>query len=108
VAETIHNLYTRLIKALRPVNISPQPLWFSYEPYFVGIECRGTNIKFGLVDDEGQTSPITRCAPSRPGARRCVCAHGLAAEQLVQKAAVERRTLSRGLATPGADGINKE
>lgn len=73
------------------------------KPYFVGIDVGGTNIKFGLVDDNGQTLAYHSIpteqdkGPEDAGGRMAQ-----AVEHLIEDAAVSRSDIVRaGLATPG-------
>src|SRR3954453_14731648 len=78
-------------------------------PKFIGIDVGGTNIKFGLVDDSGQTLAYHSMPTEQDRGVENACARmALAVEQLVQKAAVERTEIVRaGLATPGPMDIGK-
>jgi len=73
------------------------------KPYFVGIDVGGTNIKFGLVDDTGQTLAY-RTIPTEQhkGAEDACRRMGEVVHQLAAEAHVERNDVARaGLATPG-------
>ena len=57
------------------------------KPYFVGIDVGGTNIKFGLVDDDGQTLAYHTVPTEQDRGAEDACARmALAVEQLIQKA----------------------
>lgn len=73
------------------------------KPYFVGIDVGGTNIKFGLVDDTGQTLAY-RTIPTEQhkGAEDACRRMGEVVHQLAAEAHVDRDDVARaGLATPG-------
>jgi glucokinase len=79
------------------------PLQQAQAPYFVGIDLGGTNIKFGLVDDRGETLaelhvPTEVELGPEEGARRM----GQAVATLAKQAGIEKSDIARvGLATPG-------
>ena len=79
------------------------------KPYFIGIDVGGTNIKFGLVDDNGQTLAYHSMRTEQDRGAEDACARmAVAVEQLVKKAGVERAAIRRaGLATPGPMDIGK-
>ena len=79
------------------------------KPYFVGIDVGGTNIKFGLVDDNGQTLAYHSMPTEQERGAEDACARmALAVEQLVKKANVSKADIARaGLATPGPMNIAK-
>jgi glucokinase len=79
------------------------------KPYFIGIDVGGTNIKFGLVDDDGQTlAHHTMPTEQDRGAEDACLRMAGAVEELLRKAAVDRRDVVRaGLATPGPMDISK-
>src|SRR5262245_33205348 len=73
------------------------------KPFFVGIDVGGTNIKFGLVDDAGETLAYHSIPTEQDRGAEDACGRmARAVEQLVQQAGVDRRDIVRaGLATPG-------
>jgi glucokinase len=73
------------------------------KPYFIGIDVGGTNIKFGLVDDDGQTLAYhTMRTEQDKGAEDACRRMGEAVQHLIQKADVQKSDIVRaGLATPG-------
>lgn len=79
------------------------------KPYFVGIDVGGTNIKFGLVDDDGQTLAYHSIRTEQDKGAEDACRRmGQAVEQLIRNAAVQRADIVRaGLATPGPMDIGK-
>src|SRR3954466_13969529 len=79
------------------------------KPYFIGIDVGGTNIKFGLVDDNGQTLAYHSMRTEQDRGAEDACARmALAVEQLVQKAVAGRTEIVRaGLATPGRIATGK-
>ncbi len=79
------------------------------KPYFVGIDVGGTNIKFGLVDDLGQTLAYHSIRTEQEKGAEDACARMAGAvAHLVQEAGVERAAVVRaGLATPGPMDIGK-
>ena len=76
-------------------------------PYFVGIDLGGTNIKFGLVDDRGESLAYLHVPTEvekgpEDGARRM----GQAIAQLAEQAGISKDQIARvGLATPGTMDI---
>src|SRR2546423_14482501 len=104
------HLYTRWIpRNLRSTHFPPRAMVQGNKPYFVGIDVGGTNIKFGLVDDDGQTLAYHSMRTEQDRGAEDACARmAVAVEQLGKKAGVERRGIIRaGLGTPGAMGISK-
>jgi glucokinase len=73
------------------------------KPYFVGIDVGGTNIKFGLVDDDGQTLAYESIPTEQDRGAEDACVRmGKVVAQLIEEAAVSRADVVRaGLATPG-------
>ncbi len=73
------------------------------KPFFVGIDVGGTNIKFGLVDDNGQTLAYHSIRTEQEKGAEDACTRmAEAVEQLIADAVVERTDIVRaGLATPG-------
>ena len=76
-------------------------------PYFVGIDLGGTNIKFGLVDDQGESLAYLHVPTEvekgpEDGARRM----GTAVASLAGQAGIKTGDIARvGLATPGTMDI---
>jgi glucokinase len=81
----------------------------SEKPYFVGIDVGGTNIKFGLVDNNGQTLAHHSIRTDQDkGAEDACCRMADAVEHLIGEASVDRKDVFRaGLATPGPMDIAK-
>lgn len=79
------------------------------KPFFVGIDVGGTNIKFGLVDNEGQTlSYHTMRTEQDRGAEDACARMQSAVEKLIRDAGVGKSDVVRaGLATPGPMDIAK-
>jgi glucokinase len=79
------------------------------KPFFVGIDVGGTNIKFGLVDDEGRTLAYhTMPTHQDKGAEDACVRMGQAVRQLIAGAGVNAADVVRaGLATPGPMDIAK-
>jgi glucokinase len=81
----------------------------SEKPYFIGIDVGGTNIKFGLVDNNGQTLahhsiPTQQDKGAEDACRRMTDA----VEHLIREGSVRRNDVLRaGLATPGPMDIAK-
>jgi glucokinase len=76
-------------------------------PLFVGIDVGGTNIKFGLVDDAGQTVAFSTCSTDvEKGPDQAVERMADAIRQLITQAGAKRDRVPRvGLATPGTMDI---
>jgi glucokinase len=79
------------------------------KPYFVGIDVGGTNIKFGLVDDNGQTLAQHSIRTEQDRGAEDACARmAHAVQQLINQAKVAKSDVVRaGLATPGPMDIGK-
>src|SRR5262245_33805947 len=79
------------------------------KPYFVGIDVGGTNIKFGLVDNAGETLAYHSIRTEQDRGAEDACRRmSEAVEHLVREAGVARRDVIRaGLATPGPMDIGK-
>ncbi|HVT29125.1 MAG TPA: ROK family protein [Lacipirellulaceae bacterium] len=79
------------------------------KPYFVGIDVGGTNIKFGLVDDAGETLAYHTMRTEQDKGAEDACARmGEALQQLIQDAGVAKTDIVRaGLATPGPMDIRQ-
>src|SRR6476646_3163094 len=79
------------------------------KPYFVGIDVGGTNIKFGLVDDDGQTLAYHTIRTEQDRGAEDACARmALAVQHLIDDAKVSKSDIARaGLATPGPMDIGK-
>ena len=73
------------------------------KPYFVGIDVGGTNIKFGLVDDEGRTLAYHTIPTGQDKGAEDACVRmGQVVRKLVEQAGVKIEDVARaGLATPG-------
>lgn len=73
------------------------------KPFFVGIDVGGTNIKFGLVDDTGQTLAYhTMPTEQDKGAEDACRRMGDVVQKLASEAHVNVKDVARaGLATPG-------
>ena len=83
------------------------PVSEAQPPFFVGVDVGGTNIKFGLVDDAGQTVAFsTRPTKVEEGPDQGVARMADAIRQLISLAGVESASVPRvGLATPGTMDI---
>ena len=81
----------------------------SQKPYFVGIDVGGTNIKFGLVDDAGQTLAYHSMPTEQDKGAEDACARmKQAVQKLIDDARVAKSDVVRaGLATPGPMDIAK-
>jgi glucokinase len=79
------------------------------KPFFVGIDVGGTNIKFGLVDDDGRTLAYhTMRTHQDKGAEDACVRMGEAVRKLIADAGVNAADVVRaGLATPGPMDIAK-
>ncbi|MCI0335018.1 MAG: ROK family protein [Planctomycetes bacterium] len=73
------------------------------KPFFVGIDVGGTNIKFGLVDDNGQTLAYHTIRTEQDKGAEDACSRmGQVVRKLVEEAGVKMSDVARaGLATPG-------
>ena len=76
-------------------------------PFFVGIDVGGTNIKIGLVDDEGRTMGFTSIATEEPkGPDDAMARVAQAFQRLVVERGLSKDTIVRaGLGTPGSQDI---
>jgi glucokinase len=81
----------------------------SEKPYFVGIDVGGTNIKFGLVDNAGQTLAHHSIRTEQEKGAEDACGRMAdAVQHLISEAGLERSEVVRaGLATPGPMNIAK-
>jgi glucokinase len=79
------------------------------KPYFIGIDVGGTNIKFGLVDDAGQTLAYYSIRTEQDKGAENACARmEKAVQQLIKDADISKSDVIRaGLATPGPMDIAK-
>ncbi len=75
----------------------------AHKPYYVGIDVGGTNIKFGLVDDQGQTLAYhTTPTEQDRGAEDACLRIGNVVQKLVEDAGASMSDVAQaGLATPG-------
>jgi glucokinase len=73
------------------------------KPFFVGIDVGGTNIKFGLVDDDGRTLAYHSMRTEQDkGAEDASGRMGQAVRKLIEETGVSTKDVVRaGLATPG-------
>src|SRR3954452_15434456 len=81
----------------------------SEKPFFLGIDVGGTNVKFGLVDNAGQTL-ARRSMPTEQekGAEDACGRMSDAVQRLIREAGVDKTDVIRaGLATPGPMDIAK-
>ncbi len=76
-------------------------------PFFVGIDVGGTNIKIGLVDDEGRTMGFTSIATEEPrGPDDAMGRVAVALERLLGERGIAKESIVRaGLGTPGSQDI---
>lgn len=76
-------------------------------PFFVGIDVGGTNIKIGLVDDEGRTLGFTSIETEEPRGPADAMQRAVdALNRLIQEKSVDRSKIVRiGLGTPGSQNI---
>src|ERR1700741_379767 len=79
------------------------------KPFFVGIDVGGTNIKFGLVDDDGRTLAYHSMRTEQDRGAEDACVRmGAAVRKLIEDAGVDAGDVVRaGLATPGPMDIAK-
>jgi glucokinase len=79
------------------------------KPLFVGIDVGGTNIKFGLVDDSGQTLAYKSMPTEQDRGAEDACGRmGKVVARLIEEAGVAKSDVARaGLATPGPMDIGK-
>jgi glucokinase len=79
------------------------PLAQARSPFFVGVDVGGTNIKLGVVDDEGRPMSWTSIATdAERGPRDAVGRTSKAIEQVVAEAGLEKQKIARvGLGSPG-------
>ncbi len=77
------------------------------KPFFVGIDVGGTNIKFGLVDDNGQTLAYRTIRTEQDKGAEDACSRmGQVVRKLVEEAGAAMSDVARaGLATPGPMNI---
>ncbi|HBE68585.1 MAG TPA: ROK family protein [Planctomycetaceae bacterium] len=73
------------------------------EPYFLGVDVGGTNIKIGLIDDLGQTLVFMSIATNPADGPQRACERvAAAAETMAVKAGIRKKQIVRsGLGTPG-------
>lgn len=86
---------------------APIPISQAQAPFFVGIDVGGTNIKFGLVDNEGQTVGFSTCPTEVDrGPDSGVQRMAAALAQLIEQMGLTKADVPRvGLATPGTMDI---
>jgi glucokinase len=72
-------------------------------PFFAGVDVGGTNIKLGVVDDEGRPMSWTRISTEvEKGPRDAVARVGEALNRVIAEAGLEKGAIARvGLGTPG-------
>jgi glucokinase len=79
------------------------PLAQARAPYFAGVDVGGTNIKLGVVDDEGR--PLSWCQIATEverGPRDAIARANSALERVIAEAGLKRGDIARvGLGTPG-------
>jgi glucokinase len=82
---------------------SPIPVTNAKRPFYVGLDVGGTNIKIGLVDNDGQTFAYHTMPTEQTKGAEDACvrmAHVVA--QLIEETGVARSDIARaGIATPG-------
>lgn len=73
------------------------------EPYFLGVDVGGTNIKIGLIDDAGQTVVFLSIATNPADGPQRACERvAAAAEKMAAEAGIRQKQIVRcGLGTPG-------
>ncbi len=83
------------------------PLAQAQAPFFVGVDVGGTNIKLGVVDDQGRPLSWTSITTEEErGPQDAVGRINQAVEQVIGEAGLERQRISRvGLGTPGTMDI---
>lgn len=76
-------------------------------PFFVGVDLGGTNIKIGLVDDQGNTlAYVTRPTPVDDGAEEGARQMGLGVLEVIEQAKLKSSDIARvGLGSPGTMDI---
>jgi glucokinase len=81
----------------------------AHKPYFVGIDVGGTNIKLGLVDNEGEALSYHSMRTEQDKGAEDACSRMReAVQELIKKAGVSKSDVARaGLATPGPMDISK-
>ncbi len=79
------------------------PLAQARAPFFVGVDVGGTNIKIGVVDDEGRPLSRTSIATEvERGPRDAIGRVHVAMQRAIAEAGIERSAVARvGLGTPG-------
>lgn len=79
----------------------------AHAPYYLGVDVGGTNIKIGLVDDQGQTLGFEEIETHEAdGPQQAVERVGQTCEQIAHRAGAERAKIVRvGLGTPGTMDI---
>ena len=79
------------------------PLAQAQAPFFVGVDVGGTNIKIGVVDDEGRPLSWTSIATEvERGPRDAIDRIDLAMQRAIAEAGLEKSAVARvGLGTPG-------
>ena len=83
------------------------PLERAKPPFFFGVDVGGTNIKIGLVDDNGATLDFEEIETNEPqGPQQAVDRVAASVEKIVQRLGVPREQIKRlGLGTPGTMDI---
>jgi glucokinase len=78
------------------------------QPFFVGIDVGGTNIKLGLVDDAGRTLAYHTMRTEQDRGPEDACGRmAKAVGELIEEASIHREEVARaGLATPGPMDIS--
>lgn len=90
------DVFRELLREIRRV-------WMSGSPLYLGVDVGGTNIKFGVVDDDGQ-SLVESSIPTHQdrGGADAVARMAAEIDDLLQRAEVSREQVrALGLATPG-------
>ena len=79
------------------------PLAQARAPFFIGVDVGGTNIKIGVVDDDGQPLSWTSIATeAERGPQDAIGRINLAMQKAIGEAGIKREAIARvGLGTPG-------
>ena len=91
-------------------NISPTSDADVKKPYFVGVDVGGTNLKLGLVGDDGRTvAYVTMPTQQERGAEDACLRMAHAVEHMLSHAGIDRGDVVRaGIATPGPMDATRE
>ena len=85
------------------------PLAHCHAPFFLGVDVGGTNIKIGIIDDQGQTLAYRSLETHEPdGPEAAMTRVAVAAKEMASEVGLAWKEIVRaGLGTPGSQNISQ-